>query len=186
MTSMNANTEVLKQDVRGRVRVSAERREALLDEFERSGASGAKFARLAGIKYATFANWVTKRRRERGCGDALREQCGGPAALKWVEAVPEDVRPPAAVCNLAADARRYGRAERRRQPRDRMPTGSLSRNRGRGWNPLRGDLDRAAELARCSKKAKPGSCTVAIRRERSVKQRPSPRYMKLQGITVIP
>ena len=44
MTSMNAKTEVLKQDVRGRVRVSAERREALLDEFERSGASGAKFA----------------------------------------------------------------------------------------------------------------------------------------------
>ena len=66
MTSMNAKTEVLKQDVRGRVRVSAERREALLDEFERSGASGAEFARLAGIKYATFANWVTRRRRERG------------------------------------------------------------------------------------------------------------------------
>jgi transposase-like protein len=63
---MNAKAEVLKQDVRGRVRVSAERREALLDEFERSGASGAKFARLAGIKYATFANWVMKRRRERG------------------------------------------------------------------------------------------------------------------------
>lgn len=68
MTSMNAKTEVLKEDARGRVRVSAERREALLDEFERSGASGAKFALLAGIKYATFANWVVKRRRE--CGRA--------------------------------------------------------------------------------------------------------------------
>ena len=66
MTSMNAKAEVLKQDVRGRVRVPAERREALLDEFERSGASGAEFARLAGIKYATFANWVVKRRRGRG------------------------------------------------------------------------------------------------------------------------
>ena len=66
MTSMNAKTELLKQDVRGRVRVSAERKAALLDEFERSGMSGAKFALLAGIKYATFANWVMKRRRERG------------------------------------------------------------------------------------------------------------------------
>ncbi len=66
MTSMNAKGEVLKQDERGRVRVSAERREALLDEFERSGTSGAKFARLAGIKYATFANWAMKRRKERG------------------------------------------------------------------------------------------------------------------------
>ena len=64
MTSLNAKTEVLKQDGRGRVRVSAQRREALLDEFERSGVSGAKFARLAGIKYATFANWVLQRRSE--------------------------------------------------------------------------------------------------------------------------
>ena len=40
------------------------RREALLDEFEKSGTSGAKFARLAGIKYATFAGWVLKRRRQ--------------------------------------------------------------------------------------------------------------------------
>jgi len=47
------------------VRVSAERRESLLDEFEKSGASGAKFAQLAGIKYATFAGWVQQRRRRR-------------------------------------------------------------------------------------------------------------------------
>ena len=40
--------------------------EALLDEFEKSGASGANFARLAGIKYATFAGWVLKRRKQRG------------------------------------------------------------------------------------------------------------------------
>jgi hypothetical protein len=43
------------------VRVPAPRREALLDEFEKGGASGAKFARLAGIKYSTFANWVQQR-----------------------------------------------------------------------------------------------------------------------------
>jgi transposase-like protein len=65
MTSMIAGEEVLKQDTRGRVRTPVERREALLDEFEQSGASGAQFARLAGIKYATFANWVQQRRQKR-------------------------------------------------------------------------------------------------------------------------
>lgn len=65
MTSTSCEPKLLKQDTRGRVRVSAERREALLDEFERSGASGAKFAQLVGIKYATFAGWVQQRRRQR-------------------------------------------------------------------------------------------------------------------------
>jgi len=66
MTSTIARAEILKQDVRGRVRVPVERQQALLDEFEQGGTSGAKFARLAGIKYATFAGWVLKRRRQRG------------------------------------------------------------------------------------------------------------------------
>jgi hypothetical protein len=64
MTSTSSEPKLLKQDTRGRVRVSVERREALLDEFEKSGVSGMKFARLVGIKYSTFANWV-KQRRER-------------------------------------------------------------------------------------------------------------------------
>jgi hypothetical protein len=65
MTSLNEVGEVMKTDGRGRVLVPVERREALLDEFEKSGMSGAKFARLAGIKYATFANWVQGRRKRR-------------------------------------------------------------------------------------------------------------------------
>jgi hypothetical protein len=68
MTSTNGEAEILKQDARGRVRVSAERREALLDEFERSALSGAKFAQLAGIKYPTFANWVQQRRKQGALG----------------------------------------------------------------------------------------------------------------------
>jgi hypothetical protein len=64
MTSTIGSSEVFKQDVLGRVRVPRQRREALLDEFDKSGASGAKFARLAGIKYPTFANWVQKRRKD--------------------------------------------------------------------------------------------------------------------------
>jgi hypothetical protein len=66
MTSTILKTEVLKQDGRGRVRVPVRRREALLDEFEKSGTSGAKFARLVGMKYATFAGWVQRRRKQRG------------------------------------------------------------------------------------------------------------------------
>jgi len=45
------------------VRTPVERREALLDEFEGSSLSGVKFAALAGVKYATFAQWVQKRRK---------------------------------------------------------------------------------------------------------------------------
>jgi hypothetical protein len=44
---------VLKQDGLGRVRTPAVRREQLLEEFERSGLSGAKFAALTGVKYST-------------------------------------------------------------------------------------------------------------------------------------
>ncbi len=57
---------VLKQDVLGRVKTPAARREQLLDEFERSGLPGQKFAELTGIKYQTFATWAQKRRRQRG------------------------------------------------------------------------------------------------------------------------
>lgn len=65
MTPMTAENHVLKIDTRGRVRVPAERRESLLDEFERSGLSGMKFAELSGVKYPTFAIWVQKRRKAR-------------------------------------------------------------------------------------------------------------------------
>jgi hypothetical protein len=56
----------LKTDVLGRVRITAKHRKALLDAFEQSSLSGIKFAAAHGIKYPTFANWVQKRRRERG------------------------------------------------------------------------------------------------------------------------
>ena len=70
MTFTRREWEVLKQDARCRVRISAERREALLAEFAMSGASGAKFARLVGIKHSTFANSV-KQRRERPAATKL-------------------------------------------------------------------------------------------------------------------
>jgi hypothetical protein len=65
MTSTIAGTESLREDARQRVRVPAPRREALLDEFEKSALSAARFARLVGVKYPTFANWVARRRKQR-------------------------------------------------------------------------------------------------------------------------
>jgi transposase-like protein len=97
MTSMNGEAEVLRTDERGRVRVPAERRNALLEEFERSGISGAKFARLAGVKYATFANWVQARRKARRTG--VLEN--GP--LHMVEAVVEAGRAGAGSCGLLVE-----------------------------------------------------------------------------------
>ena len=58
MTSMTPPNEVLKTDALGRVWVNKARRDALLDEFELGGASAAVFAKMAGIKYQTFASWV--------------------------------------------------------------------------------------------------------------------------------
>jgi hypothetical protein len=68
---------VLKQDVLGRVKTPKARREQLLDEFERSGLPGLKFAELAGIKYPTFATWAQKRRCQRGDSKTLRVHGGG-------------------------------------------------------------------------------------------------------------
>jgi hypothetical protein len=55
---------ILKTDTKGRVRTPAARRESLLDEFERSGLSGTKFAALAGITYQTFAAWAARLRKQ--------------------------------------------------------------------------------------------------------------------------
>jgi hypothetical protein len=62
---------IIKTDEACRVRIPAVRREQLLDEFERSGLSGLKFAELASIKYQTFATWVQKRRRANGLAGQL-------------------------------------------------------------------------------------------------------------------
>jgi len=107
---MNRKAEqILKVDKAGRVWTPREQREAALDEFERSGMPASKFAERIGVKYSTFATWAHQRRKERGCGDAAQGRHGGPAALKWVEAVPEDVKPsPAAralVVHLQCGAR---------------------------------------------------------------------------------
>lgn len=68
-----------------RERVSAQRREALLDEFERSGLSGVAFARRAGLKYPTFAAWVRNRRRKTQATPSPSRT----KAVAFIEAVPD-------------------------------------------------------------------------------------------------
>jgi hypothetical protein len=92
MTNMiAAGDSILKTDTNGRVRTPRERQESLLDEFERSGLSGAKFAELAGIKYQTFAAWVTRRRKQRGQSKAPVKR---PDTVRWLEAVVRDTPAP--------------------------------------------------------------------------------------------
>jgi hypothetical protein len=79
--------EVLKRDVLGRVRTPKEKREALLDEFERSGLSGKEFAKLVGVKYQTFAGWA-QQRRERKQHPRASEAVVAPQ-FRWLEAVAE-------------------------------------------------------------------------------------------------
>ncbi|XHR27303.1 MAG: IS66 family insertion sequence element accessory protein TnpB [Chthoniobacteraceae bacterium] len=88
--------ELMKVDRRGHVRVSAQRREVLLDEFERCGVSAAEFAAQIGVKYSTFAHWRQMRERKQTKGGDLVSS--GPAALlpagsnsatRWAEAVVE-------------------------------------------------------------------------------------------------
>ena len=92
MTDMK-NGVVLKRDERGRVRTPRERREALLDEFEKSGVSGMKFARLVGIKYPTFAAWAQRRRQKRPSDP--KASVPSVPKMRWLEAVVEQSKPSA-------------------------------------------------------------------------------------------
>ena len=57
---MDMSSVILKRDVRGRVRTPVERREQVVAEYQRSGLALHEFARLAGIHYNTFWNWLQK------------------------------------------------------------------------------------------------------------------------------
>jgi transposase len=96
MTNTKKEEQILRTDVLGRVHTPKERREALLDEFEKSGASGMAFAKLIGVNYQTFANWAQKRRRERKQYPALRKSSTRAVSkVQWLEAVVEQKKLPA-------------------------------------------------------------------------------------------
>ena len=87
MTKPETSSEILPTDRKGRVRVSAQRRQELLDQFEQSKLSGQKFAKLTGLKYSTFAAWVSKRRKERDAVSAALPEHGKGASVEWLETV---------------------------------------------------------------------------------------------------
>ena len=87
MSTNLPETEILKTDVLGRVKMSVERREAILDEFERSGVAGAPFAEMIGVKYTTFATWVQKRKKARGQYPCIAVVKKSKGAVRFVEAV---------------------------------------------------------------------------------------------------
>jgi hypothetical protein len=90
--------QILSQDARGRVLVSRERRQTLLEEYDRSGMSGIKFAQYIGIKYSTLAYWLQRRRQQRQkeksliTADADTKPCRSNGA--WIEAVVENASGP--------------------------------------------------------------------------------------------
>lgn len=91
MTSTSCEEQILKTDALGRVRTPRARREALLEDFEKSGMSGTKFTEFIGIKYQTFASWRQQRRQTRARASQAAEG-SAPAAdapLRWVEALLE-------------------------------------------------------------------------------------------------
>jgi hypothetical protein len=95
MTSTQSSGQILKTDSLARVRTPAARKRELLEEFARSGLTGAKFAALAGLKYSTFANWAAQRRRA-GPSDAGSEaKMDSAAKVRWLEAVLDQAQGPA-------------------------------------------------------------------------------------------
>jgi hypothetical protein len=73
-------------DTKGRIRASKEQRRAILSEFERSRVSAARFAKVTGLKYSTFAGWLQRYRRAKRPAhgrqvrllEAVVEQAQGP------------------------------------------------------------------------------------------------------------
>lgn len=79
---MNESTQILKVDEVGRVQTPPEKRRQIVEEFERSGMTGAQFARHIGVKYPTMMAWVQAQKRE--C-----QPEGKPGGPQWLEAVVE-------------------------------------------------------------------------------------------------
>jgi hypothetical protein len=71
------------------VRTPRERREVLLEEYERSGMSGIAFAEKYGIKYTTLASWIQKKKK-RTLSDLKEPEVG--VGVQWVEAVVPEQR----------------------------------------------------------------------------------------------
>ncbi len=89
MSAIASSTEtlqILPVDRRGRVRVSRERRETLLGEFDKSGMTVRRFAGWAGVNYQTFCGWLQRRKQAVATDVSTQAESG---SVQWVEAVVE-------------------------------------------------------------------------------------------------
>lgn len=77
---------LIRTDVLGRLHRTREQRERILDEYERSGLSGPKFAALCGVKYQTFASWLQSRKRQRNASPKRRPERKAAPRVQWIEA----------------------------------------------------------------------------------------------------
>jgi hypothetical protein len=87
MTTTQSSGQLLKTDSLARVRTPPQRKCELLEEFGRSGLTGAKFAELTGIKYSTFAAWVAKGKRARPADPTSTPPVDTATKVRWLEAV---------------------------------------------------------------------------------------------------
>jgi hypothetical protein len=85
-TAGHSPATLIKTDALGRMQRTGEQRERILDEFERSGLSGLKFASFCGVKYQTFATWVQRRKRQRDASPKRRPQRKRASPVRWLEA----------------------------------------------------------------------------------------------------
>lgn len=125
----DSKSTILKRDATGRVTYTAEQREALLDEFERSGLKGAAFVRTVGMSYPTFASWIQQRRHARGDyrlpGSMARVAKAPRPGPRWIEATLAG-GPEARFHGCAASGHLSGSAQTEPEPslRVELPCGS--------------------------------------------------------------
>lgn len=119
-SSKSSDNQILKVDALKRVHVPKARREAILDEFERSGLSGAAFAKLHGLKYGTFATWSLKRRKQASRGAVATEQSVDFARVIIDQGTPkptwQDPGPFACICQVAPGSYSMAMPLRRHSP----------------------------------------------------------------------
>jgi hypothetical protein len=89
--------DFIKTDARGRLHRTPEQRERVLDEYERSGLSGPKFAALCGVKYQTFASWLARRKSQRQAHPKRRLSRKAATQVRWLEASVQPATAAAAV-----------------------------------------------------------------------------------------
>ena len=130
MTVMEPGSEILKVDEVGRVRTPPEKREALLAEFDRSGMTGAQFARFSGVRYPTLMNWLQKRGKEARQSEQIAAQRQDHP--RWLEARVEGEIPKSGniVVEMGGGVRMWqshaGRIGGRASPGDGIGPGMLS------------------------------------------------------------